>query len=154
MPSRNLLLFSHVMRPWRSSLKILSRFYTATPNNHISQRNSKYFYFKSGDVEKGLEHQYIENKAYNNNENEVKRSTNQLLDSEKSSRRSVSIRRGLKLAGCLIVLGLASFVTVWQMENWTYGIVSFAVAIVTVIFITGFWRWIYIAIVTAPRDLR
>lgn len=155
MLKRNLLLFSHAVKPWRSLLKKLRHFNTTTQSKFFHRHSFRnLFYFKSGDVEKGLEQQYIESKAYNNNENEVKRSTNQLLDSNKSGERSVYLRRGLKLVGCLIVLGLATFITVWQMENWIYGVVSFAVAIVTIIFITGFWRWLYIAAVTTPRDLR
>lgn len=156
MLKRNLMLFSHVVKPWRSLLKKLRRFNTTTQTKFFHRHSfSNFSSFKSGDVEKGLEQQYIESRAYNNNENEVKRSTNQLLDSNKSSESSVYLRRGLKLVACLIVLGIATFITVWQMENWIiYGVVSFVVAIITIIFITGFWRWLYIAAVTTPRDLR
>ncbi|CRK92993.1 CLUMA_CG006481, isoform A [Clunio marinus] len=39
------------------------------------------------------------------------------------------------------------------MDNLIYAAISFFVAIVSILFITGKWRWFYIAAVTGPRDL-
>lgn len=141
---RNFLLFSHIVKSWRSSLSFSIRRFRRFNNS---------LYFKCDDVERGLKHQYIEKKTYNNNENEVKTSKNNLVDSSESSNSSVYIRRGLKAVSSLLVISLASFIA-FHMDNLIYGLISIFVAIVTVLFITGKWRWFYIAAVTGPRDLK
>jgi hypothetical protein len=40
------------------------------------------------------------------------------------------------------------------MDNLLYGLISIFVAFVTILFITGKWRWFYIAAVTGPRDIK
>lgn len=142
---RSVLLFSHIAKSWRSSYS-LRRFH------RYRYKNSLYL-FKCDDVEKGLKQQYIQAKTYNNNENEVKSSKNKLVDGGGSSNSSVYVRRGLKTVSSLIVISLASFIA-YYMDNLIYGLISIFVAIVTVVFITGKWRWFYIAIVTAPRDIK
>lgn len=140
---RNFLLFSHIVKSWRSTFGFnLRRF----------RRFNNSLYFKCEDVEKGLKHQYIQSKTYNNNENEVKSSTNKLVDGSGSSNSSVYVRRGLKAVSSLIVISLASFIA-YYMDNLLYGLISIFVAIVTIVFISGHWRWFYIAAVTGPRDL-
>lgn len=141
---RNFLLLSNVTKSWRS------------PFNYNKIRRFRRFndslYFKCEDVEKGLKHQYIQSKTYNNNENELKSSSNKLVEGSGSSNSSVYVRRGLKAVSSLIVISLASFIA-YSMDNWIYGLISIWVGIVTVLFITGKWRWFYIAAVTTPRDL-
>lgn len=75
-----------------------------------------------------------------------------MVDGGESSNSSVYIRRGLKAVSSLIVISLASFLA-FHMDNLLYGLITIFVAIVTVLFITGKWRWFYIATVTGPRDL-
>lgn len=145
---RNFLLFSQFNASWRYNISYkLSRRFRRF-NNSLS--------FKSGDdVEKGLKQQYIQSKtSYNNNENEVKSSTNKLVEGSGSNNSSVYVRRGLKTVSSLIVISLALFISYLHMDNLLYGIISIFVAIVTVLFITGKWRWFYIATVTTPRDLK
>lgn len=108
---------------------------------------------KLNDVESGLKQQYIESRAYNNNENEVQRSRNQLVE-EEESRSSVYICRGLKAVGSLIFLGIAAALTYFMEPTWIWSLGSFFIATVLIIIITGFWRWMYIAAVTAPRDIK
>ena len=143
---RNLLLFSHaVVKTWRSS--------SFGYNIRRFRRFNNSLYFKCDDVEKGLKQQYIESKTYNNNENETKRSTNQLLEGKSgSSKRSVYVRRGLKTVGSLIAASLAFYIT-YSMGFFWYGLISIIIALVSILFITGKWRFLYIAAVTAPRDL-
>lgn len=141
---RNLVLFSHVVKSWRSSLSYSIRRFRRFNNS---------LYFKCDDVEKGLKQQYIQSKTYNNNENEVKSSSNKLVEGSGSSNRSVYVRRGLKAVGCLVVISLASFIAIY-MDNLIYGSIAIAIAVISVIFITGAWRWMYIATVTAPRDVK
>lgn len=117
------------------------------------RRFNNSLYFKCDDVERGLKQQYIHNKTYNNNENEEKNSTNKLVDGCGSNDSSVYVRRGLKTVSSLIVVCLASFIA-YQMDNLIYGLISIFVAVVTVLFITGKWRWFYIAAITTPRDLK
>jgi hypothetical protein len=141
---RNFLLFSHVVKSWRSS--------SFAYNIRRFRRFNNSLYFKcDDDVERGLKHQYIENKAYNNNENEVKSNgSNKLVDDSGASNNSLYI---VKAVSSLIVLSLASFIA-FYMDNWIYGLISIYIGIITVLFITGKWRWFYIAAVTGPRDLK
>lgn len=114
--------------------------------------------FKCEDVERGLKQQYIHSKTqhYNNNENEVKSdSRNDLLNlgnSEYRGSNSVNSRLGLKIVGSLIVIALASFIA-YYMDNLIYALITFAVAALTILFISGYWKWFYIAAVTGPRDI-
>lgn len=146
---RNFLLFSQVVKKssWRSfGLRRI----------HKRRFNKSLSYFKSDDVEQGLKQQYIQNKQYNNNENEVRNSNNnKLVDSgqPKNAQRSVYLRRGLKAVGSLVAISFAAFIT-FYMDNLIYGLISIAIAIVSILFITGNWRWFYIAFVTAPRDTK
>lgn len=139
-PLRN--FFLKVVKTWRScNIRRLRCF-----NNSL--------YFKCDDVEQGLKQQYIESKAYNNNENEVKTSNNSLLNHHAgSSKSSVYIQRGLKAVSSLIIISLASYIAYCHMDNLFYGFLSIFIAIVTILFITGKWKWFYIAAVTTPRDL-
>jgi magnesium-transporting ATPase (P-type) len=118
------------------------------------RRYNKSLYFKCEDVEKGLKHQYNDNKAYNNNENELKTSCNNLLQDNtfEESQSSVYTRRALKAVASLIVILVASFIA-YTMENIYYTILAIFIALVSIIFITGKWRWFYIAAVTAKRDV-
>lgn len=147
---RNFLLFSQVNASWRYNIsyKLSRRF----------RRFNNSLYFKCGDdVEKGLKQQYIQSKTSynnNNNENEVKSSTNKLVESRGSSKSSVYFRRGLKTVSSLLVISLAAFITYTHMDNLLYGLISIFIAFWTIVFITGKWRWIYIATVTTPRDVK
>lgn len=147
---KNFLLISNASKLSRWSALALSikryrhRFYNRSYNKSR---------FKCEDVERGLKQQYIDSKTqYNNNENEVNSSRNELVNSKQSSGSSVYLRLGLRIVGSLIVLALATFIAVW-MDNLLYAILSFFIALVIIIFITGKWRWFYIAAVTGPRDL-
>ena len=145
---RNFLLFSQANASWRYNISYrLSRRF---------RRFNKSLYFKCGDdVEKGLKQQYIQSKtSINNNDNETRSSTNKLLEGGGSSNSSVYVRRGLKTVSSLIVISLASFIAYSHMDNFLYGLISIFIAFVTILFITGKWRWFYIAGVTAPRDLK
>lgn len=141
---RNFLLLSHVAKSWRPSLNYSIRKFRRFNNS---------LYFKCEDVEKGLKQQYIHNKTYNNNENEVKSIKNVLDDSSGSSGSSVFVRRGLKTVSSLIIISLASYIVLF-MDNFLYGLIAIIVAVVSVLFITGSWRWWYIFFVTVPRDLK
>lgn len=144
---RNFLLFSQVNASWRYNIshRLSRRF----------RRFNKSLYFKCGDdVEKGLKQQYIQSKTTtfnNNNENETK---SKLEENGGSSNNSVYFRRGLKTVSSLLVISLASFIAYTHMDNLLYGIISIFIALVTVLFITGKWRWFYIATVTTPRDTK
>lgn len=146
---KNFLLYSHIARSkssWRLGIAQSFRSF---------RRYNKSLYFKCEDVEKGLKHQYNDNKAYNNNENELKTSSNNLLQdnshSNEKSRSSVYIRRGLKAVASLIVLLLASFIA-FTMDNIYYSILAIFIGLISIIFITGKWKWFHIAAVTAKRD--
>lgn len=141
---RNFMLFSQVVKTWRSSFGY---------NIRMFRRFNNSLYFKCDDVEKGLKQQYIGSKAYNNNDNEVKTSRNSLLNDGGSSNSSVVVRRGLKAVSSLIIISLASYIAYSHMDNLLLGIISIFIAIVTVLFVTGIWRWLYIAAITTPRDL-
>lgn len=110
------------------------------------------------DVERGLKQQYIHSKTqhYNNNENEVKSdSRNDLLNlgnSEHTGSNSVNSRLGLKIVASLIVIASASFIA-YYMDNLIYALIAFAVATLILLFISGYWKWFYIAALTGPRDL-
>jgi hypothetical protein len=99
-----------------------------------------------------LKQQYIHSKTYNNNENEVKSNRSSSSDNDGSGNSSVYVRLGLKAVSSLLIISLAIFITIY-MDNLIIGLISVFVAVVTVLFITGHWRWFYIAAVTAPRDL-
>jgi hypothetical protein len=99
-----------------------------------------------------LKHQYIHSKSYNNNENEVKSNRSSSTNIDGSSNRSVYVRLGLKAVSSLLIISFAIFITLY-MDNLIFGLVSVFVAVVTVLFITGHWRWFYVAAVTAPRDI-
>lgn len=147
---KSFLLYSHLARSkssWRLGI---------TQNlRRVRRFNNNSLYSKCEDVEKGLKHQYIHNKAYNNNENELKSSSNNLIEERKackeSSRCSVYIRRALKAVASLLILMLASFIAI-SMGNIYYAILSVLIALVSIVFITGVQRWFYIAGVTAKRD--
>lgn len=104
-----------------------------------------------------MKQQYIESRGtYNNNENEVKRSTNKLLDDEESNG-SVYLRRGLRVVGVLIVIAAVAAVAYFTyMDTWIWIVSSVLLAGVLLLFITGLWtlHWFYIAAVTAPRDVK
>lgn len=147
---RSFLLYSHLTRSkssWRLGF---------TQNLRRIRRFNNSLYSKCEDVEKGLKHQYIENKAYNNNENELKSTSNNNLIQDKSttetSRCSVYIRRGLKAVASLLVLILASFIAL-KMDNIYYAILLLLIALLSIVFISGVQRWFYIAAVTFKRDM-
>ena len=118
--------------------------------------NSKSYYFKCDDVERGIKQQYIHSKTYNNNENEVKtNSKNELINVDSNSEQklfSVNFSLGLKIVGSLIVIALASLFAIY-MDNYNIGVLTAFVALLIIIFITGLNKWFYIAGVTAPRDI-
>lgn len=147
---KNFLLYSHLARSkssWRLGI---------TQNLRRIRRFNNSLYSKCEDVEQGLKHQYIHNKAYNNNENELKSSNNNLIQDSKSckeaSRCSVYIKRALKAVVSLLILLLASFIAI-SMGNIYYAILSLFIALVSIVFITGIQRWFYIAAVTSKRDV-
>lgn len=143
---RNFLLLSHVAKSWRPSLNYSIRKFRRFNNS---------LYFKCDDVERGLKQQYIQNKTYNNNENEVKSVRNKLEESNSSSNGSVFARRGLKAVSSLIIISLASYIAI-SMDNFIYGSIAIVIGIVTVLFISGLWtfHWWYIFFATVTRDLR
>lgn len=152
---KDFLLISNASKLSRWSALALSikryrhRYYNRSYNINKSR-------YKCEDVERGLKQQYIDSKTqYNNNENEVKTcSRNELLslgNSEQTSSDSVNFRLGLKIVGSLIVIALASFIA-YYMDNLTYALISFLVALVILLLITGSWKWFHIAGVTSKRD--
>lgn len=151
---RSFLLYSHLTRTKSSSSWRLG----FTQNLRRIRRTNNFSYSKCEDVERGLKHQYIESKAYNNNENELKSQSNNNLIQEDNkstatnSRCSVYIRRVLKAVASLLVLVLASFIAL-KMDNVYYAILLALIALISIVFITGSQRWFYIAGVTAKRDL-
>lgn len=106
---------------------------------------------KHQDIERGL-HQPTKTSEYTNG-HEVKASTKTIVEDDEPSRSSVYLRRSLKAIGSLIVIGGAAFV-IYYFDNWLFWMAAIFVALVLVIIITGFWRWLHIAAVTAPRDIR
>jgi hypothetical protein len=155
---KNFFLISNASRLSRWSaiahnIKRYSHRYRRASSFGSSHSNNSVFSFKCGDVEKGIKQQYIQSKAYNNNENEVKTcSRNELLNIGSNSDESVNSRRGLKIVGSLFVIIVASGIA-YYMDNFYYSLIPIFVAFVTLLFITGIWRWFYIAAVTGPRDL-
>lgn len=142
---RNFLLLSHVAKPWRTSFNYSIRKFRRFNNS---------LYFKCEDVEKGLKQQYIQSKTtYNNNENEVNSVKNKLGDSSGSSKSSVYILLGLKAVTSLVIISLATFI-VFSMDSFLIGLAAVFIAFVSIVFVTGTWRWWYIFFVTVPRDLK
>jgi ABC-type multidrug transport system fused ATPase/permease subunit len=155
---RNFLLISNASKlsgRWSQALADSIKRYRHRYFNRSYNINKSHS--KCEDVERGLKQQYIDSKTqYNNNENEVKTcSRNELLslgNSEQTSGKSVNFRLGLKIVGSLIVIALASFIA-FYMDNLTYALLSFFIALLTILLISGYWRWFYIAGVTANRDI-
>ena len=75
-----------------------------------------------------------------------------LGNSEHTDSNSVNFRLGLKIVASLIVIAVASFIA-YYMDNLIYALIAFAVAALTLLFISGYWKWFYIAALTGPRDL-
>lgn len=74
-------------------------------------------------------------------------------------RKSVACSVSVVLVSSLLVIFILSTVTlVWYYMGWIYGLQAIVVAIICVLGASGIWRlfghWLYIAAVTAPRDVR
>lgn len=148
---KNFLLISNASNvSMRWSALSIKRFRQRFYNRSFNINKSRY---KCEDVERGLKQQYIDSKThYNNNENEVKTCSRNELLSEQTNSDSVNFRLGLKIVGSLIVLALASFIA-YYIDNLTYAMISFLIAFLAILLISGYWKWFQIAAATAKRDI-
>lgn len=75
------------------------------------------------------------------------------LTGQKQTTRSVRRRRAVVSVVCAIVCAVA-VTLLWYYMGWTYGVPAIVVALIAIIIASGAWHWIYIAIVTTPRDIK
>lgn len=66
---------------------------------------------------------------------------------------SVGRRRTVVSVVFAIVCAVA-VTLLWYYMGWTYGVQAIVVALIAIIIASGAWHWIYIAIVTTPRDVK
>lgn len=129
----------HIWRSFRS-LRSLSRLTTSSKRYNNYNRLS--YSQGTDDIEKGVE-------QFNNNENENS-STGCKQNCELSGKQ-------LLVRACLCALGLLIFVgcsILTYYMGWYFGFPAYLAAFAAILFATGKWRWLYVAVVTAPRDIR
>lgn len=58
----------------------------------------------------------------------------------------------------IVAVGLgtvfAAVVLLWYFMGWLYGLQGVLVASIIVLLVSGKWRWVYIMLITGPRDLK
>ena len=75
------------------------------------------------------------------------------------SKKSVFFRTSVALVSSIVVIiALVSISLVWYYMGWIYGLNAILVAVVAVIGASGVWHWfgpwLFVAAVTAPRDIK
>lgn len=87
---------------------------------------------------------------YNNEYNDIKQQQNVSSKIENFVQRSKWF--GTILISCLLAVSIA--ITICIKMGWDYTIPAIIVGIITIIASSGLWYWLYIAAITAPRDIK
>lgn len=74
-----------------------------------------------------------------------------------TSNSAVSILRRSKTIGIVVISGILAVsivISLCTTMGWDYTVPAIVVGVVAIVATSGLWHWIYIAILTAPRDIR
>ena len=100
------------------------------------------------DLEKGVERTETNNNVA---ENENKNSSTSCKQKVELSGKRLLLRACLCILGVLVFVG-CSILTYYM--GWYFGFPAYLAAFAAVLLATGKWRWLYVAVLTAPRDIR